>query len=211
MAEQALGFGGGMRLSDETASRSFDVEFASDYVLASRAAAGEGEAFAVLYRRHFKRVHALCLRMTANAAEAEDLRQEVFVSLWRKIGTFRGEAAFTTWLHRFTVNQVLMYWRKRRARPEGSLEEGGLPAKVALVAGRPKQTPVIDRIIIERAVASLPPGYRNVFKLYDVEGYEHKEVARLLGISEGTSKSQLHRARLKLRSLIGQRTALNQS
>jgi RNA polymerase sigma-70 factor (ECF subfamily) len=200
-----------MSQAEVESARSFDDNFASDYVLASRAAAGESEALAVLYRRHFKRVHSLCLRMTANATEAEDLRQEVFVSLWRKIGTFRGEAAFATWLHRFTVNQVLMYWRKRRARPERSLEEGGLPAKVALVAGRPKHKSVIDRIMIERAVARLSPGYRNVFRLHDVEGYEHKEVARLLGISEGTSKSQLHRARLKLRSLIEQRAALNQS
>jgi RNA polymerase sigma-70 factor (ECF subfamily) len=196
-----------MSQADFEGSRPFDDDFTSDYVLASRAAAGESEAFAVLYRRHFQRIHAICLRMTANLAEAEDMRQEVFLCLWRKIGTFRGEAAFSTWLHRLTVNQVLMHWRKRRARPEEPLGERGLPAEAAHVAERPKQTPIINRIMIERALARLSPGYRNVFRLHDVEGYNHKEVARLLGISEGTSKSQLHKAHHKLRSLIGQQAA----
>lgn len=190
-------------------ARPLDDDFASDCVLASRAAAGEREAFAVLYHRHSQRVYALCLRMTANAAEAEDLRQDVFVSLWRKIGTFRGKAAFSTWLYRFTVNQVLMHWRKRQAHPEEALGERELSTEAAPVAKDPKQRPIIDRIMIESAVGRLAPGSRNVFRLHDVEGYEHKEVARLLGISEGTSKSQLHRARLKLRSLIGQQAGLN--
>ena len=189
--------------------RAFDNELASDFVLASRAAAGEREAFAVLYGRHFQRVYALCLRLMANPADAEDLRQEVFLKLWRKIGTFRGEAAFTTWLHRFTVNQVLMHWRKRQARPEEALEERAPSTKAAPGAEPPKQTPVIDRIAIGCAVARLAPGYRDVFRLHDVEGYEHKEVARLLGITESTSKSQLYRARLRLRSLIGRQAALN--
>jgi RNA polymerase sigma-70 factor (ECF subfamily) len=190
-------------------ARSFDIDFACDSVLASRAAAGEREAFAVLYRRHFKRVYSLCLRLTANPTDAEDLRQDVFVNLWRKIETFRGEAAFTTWLYRFTVNQVLMHWRKRRRRPEEALEEEEFSTEAVPGTEDPKQMPIIDRIAIEAAVARLAPGYRDVFRLHLVEGYEHKEVAEILGISEGTSKSQLHKARLRLRSLMGQQAALN--
>jgi|SRR5262245_54585692 len=180
----------------------------SDYDLARKAAAGDLVAFEVLYSRHFQRVYALCLRIVANPAEAEDLRQDVFVRLIQKIGTFRGESTFSTWLYRFTVNQVLTHFRKRRVRIEEPIEN-----EPQCELNRPRenavQISVIDRIALERAVARLAPGYRKVFRLHDIEGYEHKEVARILGISEGASKAQLHRARLKLRKLINPRTALN--
>lgn len=181
----------------------------SDFELAQSAAGGDEGAFEALYRRHFRRVYALCLRMTANAAEAEDLTQDVFVNLFRKIGQFRGESAFTTWLHRFTVNQVLMHFRRRNARPELVTEGDETPAQIVEGTENPERPPIIDRLAIERAIAQLSPGYRTIFVLHDVEGYEHNEIAKMLNISEGTSKSQLHKARLKLRSLIRQQATRN--
>jgi RNA polymerase sigma-70 factor, ECF subfamily len=178
----------------------------TDYVLAQRAAAGEREAFEVLYHRHFRRVYALCLRMTANQNEAEDLTQEVFTQLWRKIGSFRGESAFTTWLHRLTINYVLMHFRKRKSRPEFTSEDEETPEQIVRCTENPETMPVIDRIALERAIAQLAPGYRTVFVLHDVEGLEHEEIAQALGISPGTSKSQLHKARLNLRKLLRQQT-----
>ena|SRR5688572_18138909 len=175
---------------------------ASDYELAQRAAAGEMLAFEELYARHNRRVYSLCLRMTANTAEAEDLSQEVFIQLHRKVGSFRGESAFTTWLHRLTVNQVLMHFRRRGVRMEQTTEDGEAPVQVVRGTEDPGRMPVVDRIALDKAVGSLPPGYRTVFVLHDVEGHEHEEIARLLGCSVGTSKSQLHKARMKLRSLL---------
>jgi RNA polymerase sigma-70 factor, ECF subfamily len=172
-----------------------------------RAKQGDAEAFQALYDRHKRRVYSLCLRMTANTAEAEDLAQEAFLQLYRKIGTFRGESAFSTWLHRLSVNVVLMHLRKK-SLPVVSLEEttqGGsdedTPKKdfgaddVALAGS-------IDRLQLQRAVDSLPPGYRMIFVLHDVEGYEHNEIAGIVGCSIGNSKSQLHKARMKLRDLL---------
>jgi RNA polymerase sigma-70 factor (ECF subfamily) len=147
--------------------------------------------------------------MTANPEEAEDLAQETFIQLFKKIGSFRGESAFTTWLHRMTVNQVLMHFRRRKSRPEYTSEEGETPDQIVKGTENQNRMPVVDRIVLEDAIAKLPPGYRSVFVLHDVEGYEHNEVAEMLGISEGTSKSQLHKARLKLRSLIRQQAAKN--
>jgi RNA polymerase sigma-70 factor (ECF subfamily) len=143
--------------------------------------------------------------MTGNMAEAEDLTQEVFIQLHRKIGSFRGEAAFTTWLHRLTVNQVLMHFRKRSVRSELTTEDGEMPDSIDPETINPEAMPIVDRIGLENAIAQLPNGYRTVFVLHDVEGYEHEEIAKLLGCSAGTSKSQLHKARLKLRRLLMQR------
>jgi len=172
-----------------------------------RAKQGDAEAFQALYDRHKRRVYSLCLRMTANTAEAEDLAQEAFLQLYRKIGTFRGESAFSTWLHRLSVNVVLMHLRKK-SLPVVSLEETtqgsgeeDTPKKdfgaddVALAGS-------IDRLQLQRAVDSLPPGYRTIFVLHDVEGYEHNEIAGIVGCSIGNSKSQLHKARMKLRDLL---------
>jgi len=178
---------------------------ASDYELAQAAARGDMEAFEALYERHHRRVYSLCLRMVANVTEAEDLTQEVFVQLFRKIGSFRGESAFTTWLHRLTVNQVLMHFRKRGVRLEQTTEEGEMQDVVQVGSERPHSMPVIDRIALDKAIAQLPPGYRAVFVLHDVEGHEHEEVAEILGVSVGTSKSQLHKARMKLRELLNKK------
>jgi RNA polymerase sigma-70 factor (ECF subfamily) len=181
----------------------------TDFELAQRSAAGDGDAFEQIYRRHFRRVYALCLRMMSDPVRAEDMTQEVFVQLFNKIGSFRGESAFTTWLHRMTVNLVLMYFRKASTRSELLTEEGETPIQIVRGTENPEAMPVVDRIAIERAIQQLPPGYRSVFVLHDVEGYEHNEVAEMLGISEGTSKSQLHKARLKLRGLIRQQAEKN--
>jgi RNA polymerase sigma-70 factor, ECF subfamily len=176
----------------------------TDYELAQKASAGDLTAFEELYRRHFRRVYSLCLRMTANPEEAEDLTQETFIQLHKKIGSFRGDSAFTTWLHRMTVNQVLMHFRRRKSRPEFLTAEGETPAQIVQGTENHNRMPVVDKIVLENAITKLPPGYRAVFVLHDVEGYEHGEIAKMLGISEGTSKSQLHKARLKLRGLIRQ-------
>src|SRR6476659_823727 len=162
-------------------------------------------AFEDLYQRHNRRVYSLCLRMTGSVSEAEDLAQEVFIQLFRKIGSFRGESAFTTWLHRLTVNQVLMYFRKRSVKSALTTDDGEMPDSVDPFTINPEAMPIVDRIGLETAISQLPPGYRSVFVLHDVEGYEHEEIARLLGCSAGTSKSQLHKARLKLRRLLLQR------
>src|SRR5918999_929529 len=170
-----------------------------DYELTKKAAEGDMKAFEELYQRHNRRVYSLCLRMTGNVVEAEDLAQEVFIQLFRKIGSFRGESAFTTWLHRLTVNQVLMHFRKRGVKMEQTTDDGETPVQIVRGTEDPNHMPVVDRIALDKAIAQLPPGYRTVFVLHDVEGYDHDEIARTLGVSEGTSKSQLHKARLKLR------------
>jgi RNA polymerase sigma-70 factor (ECF subfamily) len=179
----------------------------TDYELAQKAGGGDLAAFEELYRRHFRRVYSLCLRMTASPEEAEDLAQETFIQLFNKIGSFRGDSAFTTWLHRMTVNQVLMHFRRRKSRPEYTTTEGETPVQIVQGTENQNKMPVVDRIALEDAITKLPPGYRAVFVLHDVEGHEHNEIAGMLGISEGTSKSQLHKARLKLRSLIRQQAA----
>jgi len=192
-------------LTDPKARQSKDV---SEAQAIERAKQGDAEAFQVLYDMHKRRVYSLCLRMTANTAEAEDLAQEAFLQLFRKIGTFRGESAFSTWLHRLSVNVVLMHLRKK-GLPVVSLEEttqgsGGeedtpkkdFGAEDVALAGS------IDRLQLRRAVESLPPGYRTIFVLHDVEGYEHNEIATIVGCSIGNSKSQLHKARMKLRDLL---------
>jgi RNA polymerase sigma-70 factor (ECF subfamily) len=192
------------RIFGDVKTPEVEKESSTDYELTQQAAAGDPAAFEQLYSRHGRRVYSLCLRMTANAAEAEDLSQEVFIQLYRKAGSFRGESQFTTWLHRLTVNQVLMHFRRRGVRLEQTTEDGEAPAQIVLGTENPLQMPVVDRIALDRAVGQLPPGYRAVFVLHDVEGHEHEEVARLLGCSVGTSKSQLHKARMRLRQLLRQ-------
>jgi RNA polymerase sigma-70 factor (ECF subfamily) len=162
------------------------------------AQAGDSKAFETLYALHKRRVYSLCLRMLSNVAEAEDLTQEAFLQLYRKIGTFRGDSAFSTWLHRLAVNVVLMHLRKK-GLPQVSSDDGprkDIGARDLQLSGS------IDRVTLERAVENLPPGYRLVFVLHDVEGYEHNEIAGMLDCSIGNSKSQLHKARMKLRDLL---------
>jgi RNA polymerase sigma-70 factor (ECF subfamily) len=178
----------------------------SDQALAYAAGQGDMGAFEELYQRHNRRVYALCLRMTKNIAEAEDLAQEAFIQLFRKIGSFRGESAFTTWLHRLTVNQVLMHFRKRSVKVERTTEEGETPVQIVRGTENPNKMPVLDRISLDNALKQLPPGYRSVFVLHDIEGHEHEEIAKILGVAVGTSKSQLHKARMKLRRLLKTQT-----
>ena len=173
-----------------------------------RAKNGDADAFSKLYSLHKRRVYTLCLRMLGNVSEAEDMTQEAFLHLFRKLGSFRGESAFSTWLHRLTVNLVLMHLRKKGLQLV-SLEETNNPSeddapKRDFGSRDPQLAGSVDRVTLERAVASLPPGYRMVFVLHDVEGFEHNEIATMLECSTGNSKSQLHKARLKLRELLRQ-------
>jgi RNA polymerase sigma-70 factor (ECF subfamily) len=181
------------------------IAIQSDAGISQALSGDKMSGFEDLYRTHYRRVYSICLRMTGSVAEAEDLTQEVFIQLHRKLGSFRGEAAFTTWLHRLTVNQVLMHFRKRSVRSELTTDDGEIPDSVDPDTVNPEAMPIVDRIGLEIAISQLPPGYRAVFVLHDVEGYEHEEIARILGCSAGTSKSQLHKARLKLRRLLQQR------
>jgi RNA polymerase sigma-70 factor (ECF subfamily) len=172
----------------------------------ARAQAGDHHAFAQLYSLHKRRIYSLCLRMVGNIAEAEDLTQEAFLQLHRKIATFRGDSAFSTWLHRLAINVVLMHLRKRGLAVI-SLDEAMEPAPEER-AGRSfgaadlTLAGAIDRMALERAVDNLPAGYRLIFVLHDIEGYEHNEIASMLDCSIGNSKSQLHKARLKLRDAL---------
>jgi RNA polymerase sigma-70 factor (ECF subfamily) len=177
-----------------TASRVAEANPASDMA-----------GLAELYELHHRRVYCICLRMLGNPSDAEDLTQEVFLQLHRKLASFRGESQFTTWLHRLTVNQVLMHFRKRSVRSELTTDDGEMPDSVDPDTINPEAMPIVDRIGLENAIAQLPTGYRTVFVLHDVEGYEHEEIAKILGCSAGTSKSQLHKARMKLRRLLQQR------
>ena len=175
------------------------------------AVAGDMVAFEELYRRHHRRVYSHCLRMTRNVSEAEDLTQSVFVQLFRKLKTFRGESSFATWLHRLTVNEVLMHFRKPAVRNERTTEDGTTPIRVVAGTQNPDRMSLVDRISLDEAIRQLSPGYRAVFILHDVEGYEHQQIGRILGCAEGTSKSQLHKARMKLRRLLKKRAAPQQT
>ncbi len=172
----------------------------------ARAQQGDHSAFAHLYSLHKRRIYSLCLRMVGSIAEAEDLAQETFLQLHRKICTFRGDSAFTTWLHRLAINVVLMHLRKK-GLPLTSLDEA-LDPQADERLGRSfgaadlHLAGAIDRMALERAVAHLPAGYRLIFILHDIEGYEHNEIASMLDCSIGNSKSQLHKARLKLREAL---------
>jgi RNA polymerase sigma-70 factor (ECF subfamily) len=174
--------------------------------LLAQAQAGDHRAFAQLYSLHKKRIYSLCMRMVGNTAEAEDMTQETFLQLHRKIATFRGDSAFSTWLHRLAINVVLMQLRKKglslismdeamEPDPQGSHSRGFGARDLSLVGS-------IDRMALERAVSDLPAGYRLIFVLHDIEGYEHHEIASMLDCSVGNSKSQLHKARLTLREAL---------
>lgn len=178
----------------------------SDHELARAAAAGDAEAFREIYEQHHRRVYSLCLRMLGDAVQAEDLTQEVFLQVFRKIGSFRGDSAFTTWLHRLTVNQVLMHFRKRGVKLEHTSEEGDFTNVVDTPLQSTRRISMVDRLALEKAIAELPPGYRTIFVLHDVEGYEHEEISAMLKVSIGTSKSQLHKARMRLRELLNKKS-----
>jgi len=167
---------------------------------------GNAHAFEQLYGLHSRRVYSLCLRMAGDPTEAEDLTQEAFLQLFRKVHTFRGESSFSTWLHRLTVNVVLMRIRKKR-HLEKSLDAMFEPeeeSKVPVEFGAPdlRLSGMLDHLNLDRAIDQLPEGYKEMFILHDVQGYEHKEIAAILGCSIGNSKSQLFKARLRLRDLL---------
>jgi RNA polymerase sigma-70 factor (ECF subfamily) len=172
----------------------------SDYALAREAAHGAMTSIGDLYVRHSGRVYAQCLRMTGDPADAEDLTHEVFVQLLRKIGSFRGDSQFSTWLYRLTVNQVLMHFRRTKGRKE-ELEIEALIEKSSALR-QTSSALLLERIGLNAAMAHLPSGCRSVFLLFDVEGYQHEEIAHIFGCSVGNSKSQLHKARKKLRQLL---------
>lgn len=163
--------------------------------------------FEEIHQAHRARVYSLCLRMVRNTSDAEDLTQEVFLQVFRKMDTFRGESAFSTWLHRVAVNVVLMNTRKKRRyvevplEPEREDETTNRPSPELEVADR-NLAGVTDRIDLRRAIAQLPKGCRTTLLLYELRGYHHREIAKLLGTSSGNSKSQLRRARFRMRRLL---------
>ncbi len=182
---------------DPTTLRTSDTLAAdADAVDAALAASGDPHAFERLYRRHVNRIHTLARRMLGE--ELDDVTQEVLIRAWQKLHTFRGESAFGTWLHRLAVNVILNHrtargrnWKRFLEEPEAGFDEPARNVSVALA------------LDFETAITQLPPGARQVFVLHDVEGYRHEEIAGMLGISPGTSKSQLHYARLALRRHLG--------
>jgi len=172
----------------------------SEFALVRAAKGGDVSAFEALYRLHAGRIYSLCLRMVGNPSQAEDLAQDAFIRAWSKLGTFRTESAFGTWLHRLTVNHVLGVLRKRT---EETIDE--LPESIQQ-AGSPGLA-----IDLDRAIRSLPTGARTVFVLHDVEGYKHREIAELAEIAIGTSKAQLHRARRLLATRLSSSRAAQQT
>ena len=187
-------------------SSPYDVSKSSEAEAIEQAKSGSADAFELLYNIHKRRVYSLCLRMTRNTAEAEDLTQEAFLQVFRKIGTFRGEAAFSTWIHRLTVNLVLMRLRKKKLVTASLESDFGKDTESAASYDPGEVDPVlvgsVDRLNLERAMQALPAGYRLIFQLHDVEGYEHQEISNMVGCSVGNSKSQLHKARMRLRELL---------
>ena len=172
----------------------------SDHELAQSIGQGNTSSIGALYERHKPRVYSLCLRMTGNTAEAEDLTQEVFMQLLGKAGSFRGESQFTTWLYRFTTNHVLMYFRRRTRRLER------FPVMVDDLDGSPSMkyslgATLMEGIALDAAVSQLPSRSRSFFLKFDVEGFSHREIAEILGCSEGNSKSQLHKAQERTQAI----------
>jgi RNA polymerase sigma-70 factor, ECF subfamily len=188
------------RLDPPTPSNETGV---GDAELVRRSRNGDIGAFEALYRQHSPRLYSLASRMAGSVDEGEDLLQEIFLHAYRKLGTFKGESAVGTWLYRLAINHCLDFVRSRQAKNSRVTET--LDGESSFEPVAPRETP-IARLDLERAIASLPPGCREAFVLHDVEGFDHREVADLLGIAEGTSKSQVFKARMKLRAILG-RTA----
>jgi RNA polymerase sigma-70 factor (ECF subfamily) len=178
----------------------------SEGSLVRRAQRGDEQAFSTLYQLHKKRVYSVCLQMTKDVADAEDLTQEAFLQVFRSINSFRGDSAFSTWLYRIAVNTVLMKLRRRKSPPLLSLDEPVSADSPSLKREVGKADPnlcgAVDRIALRRAVEELPAGCRQIFDLHEVEGYQHHEIAEILQCSVGNSKSQLHKAKLKMRDIL---------
>ena len=176
----------------------------SEPALVQRALNGEADAFAALFQLHRGRVYAVCLRMTNNPAEADDLTQEAFIQAFRKLSTFRGESALSTWLHRVAVNTALMHFRRQSA-PKAALERVPVEHETKRrEIGRQDDRlhHSLDRIALTRALETLPSGYRTIFELHEIGGYGHREIAKLLRCSVGNSKSQLHKAKQRIRECL---------
>jgi RNA polymerase sigma-70 factor (ECF subfamily) len=178
----------------------------SEGTLVQRAQRGDEQAFATLYQLHNKRVYSVCLRMTKDVAEAEDLAQEAFIQVFRNLNSFRGNSAFSTWLYRVAVNTVLMKLRRRKSPPLLSLDEPVSSHSPSLKREIGKDDlslrGAIDRIALRRAIEELPGGARQIYELHEVEGYQHHEIAEQLQCSIGNSKSQLHKAKKSMRDLL---------
>jgi RNA polymerase sigma-70 factor (ECF subfamily) len=190
-------------LSLHLPSKHVAVVESTDADLVARCRTGDVDAFEVLYRRHASRIYALACRMSGSPEAGEDLLQEIFLQAFRKIGSFKGDAAIGTWLYRLALNHCLDFVRSRQSKVGTATQ--ALDGDSAFEPRAPRETP-IARIDLERALERLPPGCREAFVLHDVEGYDHKEVAEMLGLAEGTSKSQVFKARMKLRALLLART-----
>ncbi len=177
----------------------------SEKSLIQRAQLGDEQAFAALFQMHKKRVYSVCLQMTKDVSDAEDLTQEAFLQVFRSVNSFRGDSAFSTWLYRIAVNTVLMKMRRRKAPPMVSLDEpmSDSPSLTRDI-GRvdPNLSGAVDRIALNRAIEELPAGCRQIFDLHEVKGYQHHEIAELLQCSVGNSKSQLHKAKMKMRDVL---------
>src|SRR6195256_1398484 len=184
----------------------------SERSLVQRAQRGDEQAFATLFQLHKKRVYSVCLQMTKDVADAEDLTQEAFLQVFRSVNSFRGDSAFSTWLYRIAVNTVLMKLRRRKSPPLVSLDEPVSSDTPSLKrdVGRadPSLSGAVDRIALNRAIEDLPAGCRQIFDLHEVKGYQHHEIAQLLQCSIGNSKSQLHKAKMKMRDVLLPRRVL---
>jgi RNA polymerase sigma-70 factor (ECF subfamily) len=186
----------------------------TDLDLVKRAQEGDTDAFASLFYSHRARIYSVCLRMTNNTAEAEDLTQDAFLQVFRKLATFRGDSALSTWLYRIAVNTVLMHFRKKALKQVSLDEPYSQDAKLVRREYGSKDDRLsgsVDRIALARAIKELPYGYRTIFLLHEVEGYEHQEIAELLDCSVGNSKSQLHKAKLRIRELLGHAKAAKET
>jgi len=195
-----------MENGKETLVNSDSATVPVDSEVVKRAQQGDSDAFATLFHAHKARIYSVCLRMTNNAAEAEDLTQDAFLQVFRKIATFRGDSAFSTWLHRIAVNTVLMHFRKK-SLSQVSLDEpysnsDGAKIRREYGAKDSRLAGCVDRVALACAIKELPHGYRTIFLLHEVEGYEHQEIAEMLGCSVGNSKSQLHKAKLRIREFL---------
>jgi RNA polymerase sigma-70 factor, ECF subfamily len=180
---------------------------ATDPEMVERAKKGDSEAFAELFHAHKARIYCICLRMTNNTAQAEDLTQDAFLQVFRKLSTFKGNSALSTWLHRIAVNTVLMHFRKK-ALTQVSLDEpyrhDATMVRREYGSRDCRLSGAVDRITLTRAITDLPTGYRTIFLLHEVEGYEHQEIAKILDCSVGNSKSQLHKAKNRIRGFLGE-------
>jgi RNA polymerase sigma-70 factor (ECF subfamily) len=175
----------------------------ADLELAKRCRNGDAAAFEELYRTHAGRLYSLAIRLVGSTQEAEDLLQEIFLHAHRKLGTFRGESSLRTWLYRLGMNQCLDYLRRTQVRMSHATDSLDAARAVEPAAPVPSTPGAIHRVDLERAIGRLPDGCRAAFLLHDVEGFEHHEIASILGVTEGTSKSQVHKARMKLRAMLG--------